>query len=228
MFQWTDVSSFTISLRRLHARIVDQSRGAAKVRDPALGGGVGATFGPVAAALGAPGVARGGDRVRPAPTTPSPDHDPLVVHVAEPAAEEEPLDVLHQHGDGPLAAAEEEGHLPALQPPDHVGDPDVRRRGPVRRAGDPRPQCVPSCAHALRFHSHLVAAATPAAAAAAAAPRANGGSVAADAAAIGARCATHTGLGAGAGAQLASGTAAARTDAAAAVAGHRRGERDLH
>lgn len=144
---------------RLHARVVDQPRGAAEVRDATFGRGAGPTRGTVPSAPGRPpGAGCSGDRVRPAPTAPSPNDDP-VGHVAEPAPEEEPLDVFHQYGDGALVAPQEEGHIPALQPSADVRDPHVGRGGPVRRAGDPRPERVTGCAHPLCLHSHFVAAA---------------------------------------------------------------------
>lgn len=201
-------------MHRLHARVVDQPRGAAEVRDAALGRGTGPTRGTVPSASGRPpGAGCSGDRVQPAPTTTTtPNDDP---HVVEPAPSKKPLDVLHQHRHGPLVAPEEEGHLPALQPPADVRDPHVGRGGPVRRAGDPRPERVTGCAHALCLHPHFVAAAAAAATCTvAAAP--NGSA--------------HPRVRARAGPQLADQPAApTRANASAPIAGHRRDQRQqLH
>lgn len=218
-------------MRRLHARVVDQPRGAAQVRDAALGRGAGPTRATVPSASGRPpGAGCCGDRVQPAPppsptttTTTTPNDDEP--HVVEPAPSKKPLDVLHQHRHGPLVAPEEEGHLPALQPPADVRDPHVGRGGPVRRAGDPRPERVTGCAHALCLHPHFVAAAAapthgqrPAATCTvAAAPNALISSA-------------HPRVRARAGPQLADEPAApTRANASAPIAGHRRDQRQqLH
>lgn len=201
---------------RLHARVVDQPRGAAEVRDATLGRGAGPTRGTVPSAP--PGAGCSGDRVQPAPTAPSPNDDP-VGHVVEPASEEKPLDVFHQHGDGALVAPQEEGHIPALQPPADVRDPHVGRGGPVRRAGDPRPERVTGCAHPLCLHSHFVAAAAAASAAADSAGERPAASCSATAAAD---RSAHPRVRARAGAQLADQPAAATgANASAPIAGHR-------
>lgn len=227
------------SVCRLHARVVDQPRGAAEVRDATLGRGAGPTRGTVPSAPGRPpGAGCSGDRVEPAPTAPSPDDDPVVGHVVEPAPEEKPVHVFHEHGDGALAAPQEEGHIPALQPSADVRDPHVGRGGPVRRAGDPRPERVTGCAHPLGLHSHFVAAAAAAASAAATASadsaRSRGERTAATCTATTAAAAadrsTHPRLRARARAQLADQpTAPTRANASTPVTGHRRDQRDqLH
>lgn len=151
---------------------MDQPRGTTQVRDASLSGGAGPTSGTITAASTsrASRVGRGGDRVQPAPTTPSSpntDNSVVVVHLAEPPAEEKPVHVFHQHRNGVVVAPEEEGHLQAVQPPADVGDPHVGRGGSVGRAGDPRSERVPGCAYALGLHSHFIAPAAAAAAAAA-------------------------------------------------------------
>lgn len=206
---------------------MDQPRGATKVRDSSVGGGAGPTGSPFAAAatIRAAGATGGRDWVQPASISPSLDYDPIVLHVAQPASQEEPLHVLHQHGDCPLATPQEEGHLPAVQPAADVGDPHVGGGGPLSRAGDPRSKRVPSCAHAFGFHPHVIAAATRSADGGASG-RASG-TAATCAAAIGDRRAANTGVGAGTCAQLADQPAATTgTNAAASVAGHSGGQRE--
>ena len=217
---------------------MDQPRGTTQIRDAALSGGAGPTSGTIAAASAsrASRAGRGGDRVQPAPTTPSsPDSDNtvvvvvVVVHLAEPPAEEEPVHVFHQHRDGVVVAPEEEGHLQAVQPPADVGDPHVGRGGSVGRAGDPRSERVPGCAHALGLHSHFIAAAAASSASSASATACNGHRpAAADTVAAGAERAAYPRLGVGAGAELADQPAATTgANTAAPVAGHRGGQRQL-
>ena len=189
-------------IRRLHARVVDQPRGTTQVRDAALSGGAGPTSGTISAASTsrASRAGRGGDRVQPAPTTPNTDNSVVVVHLAEPPAEEKLVHVFHQHRNGAVAAPEEEGHLQAVQPPADVGDPHVGRGGPVGRAGDPRSERVPGCAHALGLHSHFIASAAATAAAASSSSASNGDRpAAADTVAAGAERAAYPCLGVGTG-----------------------------
>jgi len=221
---------------------MDQPRGAAQVRDAAIGGGISATGRAVTAAscsraAGATGF--GDDRTwNYAPSViASGCHESVVIivhHVAMPTTAQEPVDVLHQHRRGAVSTTEEKGHLPSLQPATDLGDTHVRGGGSVGRAGHPGFERVARRAHAFRFYSHFVATTTTTTAATATpAARRRGAECTRDAAATAAATgadggnATHTGLRARAGAQLAdqSATPAGTNAAAAAVAGNRGGHR---
>lgn len=133
-----------MSVNRLHPRVMDKPRGAAKVRDSALSGGIGEAS--------CPTIAR---------STSARLHDEPTTHGST-STPQEPVNVFHQYRYSAVPAAQEEGHLSPLQPATH-GDTLLARGRSLRSTGHPRSVRLAGGAHPLGLHTHSVGSSCPSA-----------------------------------------------------------------